>query len=461
MEKNICTSFNPIINKEIRNFLDQILEIKNGDLKFDSSPLHILFPEIFISNAAKFKKVISDNGISGKVYFACKSNKANIFLSTAVHNAIGVEVSSIYELNNVLKNGHFGEGIIVSGPLKNFDFLYLALECGSIISIDDILEINFIKNIYYKKGIKIKPKLVIRINFSDKSISKFGIPVNKLKQVFEMLKNNNFDLLGFSFHVNNYSVSERVKSIVCAIDQIKIARLYGFTADILDIGGGYTVNYINKNDWDYFLGLKESQTFKKIFFNNKKITDFYPYFSELSGEKFLDAILKSPFGGTSVCNVMNNLGIKLVIEAGRSLLDQCGITLMKIKGIKKIKNENLIFVDGNINNLSEQWFNSDFLVDPILIKKNTKNVKKKKVVGLICGNLCLEQDMLSWRRVKLDDPTRDDLLVFINTAGYQMDSNESEFHGIPLPNKILAIKNTNGWKVYDDKKFNYPFVQNI
>jgi diaminopimelate decarboxylase len=31
-----------------------------------------------------------------------------------------------------------------------------------------------------------------------------------------------------------------------------------------------------------------------------------------------------------------------------------------------------------------------------------------------------------------------DLLVYPNTAGYQMDSNESRFHDLPLPPKIAV-----------------------
>jgi diaminopimelate decarboxylase len=35
-------------------------------------------------------------------------------------------------------------------------------------------------------------------------------------------------------------------------------------------------------------------------------------------------------------------------------------------------------------------------------------------------------------------PRPGDLLVYVNTAGYQMDSNESAFHDLPLPPKIVV-----------------------
>jgi diaminopimelate decarboxylase len=46
--------------------------------------------------------------------------------------------------------------------------------------------------------------------------------------------------------------------------------------------------------------------------------------------------------------------------------------------------------------------------------------------------------MLTWRKIVF--PTRPepgDLLVYLNTAGYQMDSNESRFHELPLPPKVV------------------------
>ena len=33
-------------------------------------------------------------------------------------------------------------------------------------------------------------------------------------------------------------------------------------------------------------------------------------------------------------------------------------------------------------------------------------------------------------------PRAGDALVYLNTAGYQMDSNESPFHELPLPRKV-------------------------
>ncbi|EUA27842.1 diaminopimelate decarboxylase domain protein [Mycobacterium xenopi 4042] len=45
--------------------------------------------------------------------------------------------------------------------------------------------------------------------------------------------------------------------------------------------------------------------------------------------------------------------------------------------------------------------------------------------------------MLTWRKVVLPhEPRHGDMLIYPNTAGYQMDKNESQFHDLPLPRRL-------------------------
>ncbi|HEX8932722.1 MAG TPA: Y4yA family PLP-dependent enzyme, partial [Pseudonocardiaceae bacterium] len=54
------------------------------------------------------------------------------------------------------------------------------------------------------------------------------------------------------------------------------------------------------------------------------------------------------------------------------------------------------------------------------------------------GASCLEYDMVTWRKIPFPRvPRYGDLLVYPNTAGYQMDKNETEFHQIPLPVRVV------------------------
>lgn len=445
-----------ILSPNVNPLVDQFLSSQKNTLfsLMDAfgSPLHILFPQIFTRNVAAYQNILSKTHIDGKIYFACKANKSKTFLEMSSHEKIGVEVSSIHELKQALSHGIKGEDIIVSGPVKNVPFLLLGIIHDCLISIDDFIELRSIAAIIEKQTNNKKVKILLRINDITENISHFGIPILELKKVYQFLQETKtINLTGFSFHINNYSIEDRTTAIKIIINEIHKLHSYWFRCDTIDIGGGFTIEYVQEEQWNNFL----KQVNKSLFFASKNFTSFYPYFNQYPKEKFLNKILLSKIKGQkfTLKDKLKQEGLKLIIEPGRSLLDQCGVTLMRITAIKKLSSgDNIIFVDANINHLSEQWFNSEFLVDPVLISKLHK--ENGKFIASIAGNLCLEQDMISWRKIQFNQiPREDDILVYINTAGYQMDSNESSFQQIPIPEKISVYKLNNQWFWKLDKRF--------
>lgn len=143
--------------------------------------------------------------------------------------------------------------------------------------------------------------------------------------------------------------------------------------------------------------------------------------------------------------------MRLIIEPGRALLDQAGISVFRVQGVKDRTASDgyaQVTVQGSSFNLSEQWFNSEFLPDPLLLPASPR--PRSPFVACIGGATCLESDMLTWRKVAFDYPIQaGDLLIYLNTAGYQMDSNESPFHEAPLPHKVvLELRNPHlRWKL--------------
>ena len=62
--------------------------------------------------------------------------------------------------------------------------------------------------------------------------------------------------------------------------------------------------------------------------------------------------------------------------------------------------------------------------------------------------------MITWRKIEFKDtPEKGDLLIYYNTAGYQMDSNESMFHKIPLIEKYIVNKNDNKYRIRKDVSY--------
>ena len=112
--------------------------------------------------------------------------------------------------------------------------------------------------------------------------------------------------------------------------------------------------------------------------------------------------------------------------------------MLRVQGVKE-RGYAIITVDGTSLSLSEQWFNSEFLPDPVLISDSTRQPDGPVFPACVAGVSCLESDLLSWRKIPFPRrPAIGDLLVYLNTAGYQMDSNESPFHDLPLPPKVVV-----------------------
>ncbi|MET9872072.1 hypothetical protein ABZZ16_39300, partial [Streptomyces sp. NPDC006386] len=104
----------------------------------------------------------------------------------------------------------------------------------------------------------------------------------------------------------------------------------------------------------------------------------------------------------------------------------------------------VVTVDGSSLSLSEQWFSSEYLPDPVLLPARPDGAAGP-YAACVGGATCLESDMLTWRKVLLPArPAPGDLLVYPNTAGYQMDSNESPFHELPLPPKVVVDTDGDG-----------------
>ena len=385
--------------------LECLAEAYNLFALFDT-PANVIFVDQFISNINNFKDIFTRYFSRQNIFFSCKCNKSFALLKYASEQNCGIEVASNYELNDALK---FTKKIIASGPAKDDEYLNNSIGNGVLISVDDVEELKRIKEIN-------RPvRVLLRISDLLGKVSRFGININQIDLCLDIISNSLIQLEGCSFHINNYSLDDRVNAIN---EVLELAESKKLNISFIDIGGGIPTNYCSKDDYYNFL----KQNNKQMYFKEHFINDYYPYYSEIADEKALDYIFKK------VYKKLNKKGIEIIIEPGRSLLKNVGISIYEVQYMKNLFNgENIVVTNGNINN---------------------------SILASVAGNLCLEQDMITWRKIKFDTiPEKGDLLIYYNTAGYQMDSNESEFHKIPLVKKYVVKKNDNGYLIEEDKKY--------
>jgi diaminopimelate decarboxylase len=400
-------------------------------------PFHVLVAEQFDANLDAFLDAAREKGVPLRVYYAKKANKAATWVRRCAELGVGVDVSSSGELREALGHGVRGGHLVVTGPAKSDELQRLALLHGALIAVDAPDE--FARLIDLARALTAAPhpaRILLRARPSDMQVSRFGMTdaelddiVSRCTRLTDLIR-----LEGFSVHLGGYDPEPRAAEAARLARRCVDTRASGLEPTAVSIGGGFPVDYVDGGAWARFTDDPAH------FHAGRRFDGFYPYHSPRPGPEALRSVLRSPAtpGDPTVADLFRDAGLALLIEPGRALLDQAGFTVFRIQGVKGRDGYAILTVDGTSMSLSEQWFGSEFLPDPVLLSARPDESGGRPHQACVGGASCLESDMLTWRRVVLPRrPEAGDLLVYPNTAGYQMDSNESPFHELPLPPKVV------------------------
>ena len=408
------------------------------------SPLHVVLPQVFRENVVRLQNVFLDLGVEGSILYAKKANKANCFVKESANLGIGIDVASEAELSKALGSGVRGQNIGVTGPEKCDTLLTLAIRHQCLISIDALGELRRLVSL--AKRLHTPARILLRVCPDCQRSSRFGLTSHECESAMLHCRteSTHVRLEGFSFHLGGYSLLERAQSANTLIDMCFRAQGMGLSfCRKVDMGGGLPVQYVDPDKWSEFL----SQDSPQHYHANKLLGGFYPYGAAIHGPKALRELLDQPIeSGITLADKARKQGIGFIVEPGRALLDQAGFSIFGVQGVKNRYNTDgyaIVTVQGSSLSLSEQWFNSEYLPDPVLLDADESRFCPT-FIACVGGSTCLECDMVTWRKVRFPRAiSPGDTLVYLNTAGYQMDSNESPFHEARLPFKVVVEHQAN------------------
>ncbi|WP_371681356.1 Y4yA family PLP-dependent enzyme [Streptomyces sp. NBC_01276] len=405
-------------------------------------PFHFLLPEAFDTNLRGMREALASAGVEGFVYFAKKANKAAVFVERAAAGGAGVDVASVGELREALGHGTRGEHLVVTGPAKDPALLHLAVRHGALIAVDALDELDALVALV-GGGLagRIRPaRILLRCLPPDRPHSRFGLSEPELATALDrcVRAGDALRMEGFAFHLSGYALQPRADLAARLVGLCLTARVRGLEASRISIGGGLPVSYTDAESWRGFLQGQHSGHYHagRTFHTG----DFYPYHSPVAGPEALAALLatRPESHGHPLSRLLRDSGVLLLLEPGRSLLHQAGATVFRVQGVKERAGYRILTVDGTSLSLSEQWFNSEYLPDPVLLSRDP-GAERGTFPASVGAATCLESDLLTWRKIPFPAlPRTGDLLVYPNTAGYQMDSNESSFHDLALPPKVVV-----------------------
>lgn len=427
------------------------------------SPLNVLFPEQLAENVASFKRVFSDHGLSGRIFFAHKSNQSHSLIRQLATEAVCTDVASLEELRHALASGFSGDRLEATGP-KSPSFIALSLQHGVVLNVDSLAELKDIEQV--ARALKLKERARVLLRFSGffaahtpvlQKQSRFGIAFGARAEALDFVaRSKHLTLLGFSFHLDTVTIDERVVAVENCLTAFDEALALGLEPSVLNIGGGFKISYLeSEEEWQTYvsalkqaaLGAGEQLTWQNNFFGLaadqgvlRGKLNTYSYFEPRPGALFLNDVLNAELPSLAnqrLADVLRDNMIELWIEPGRALLDQCGITIARVNSVKVASSGDTL-VNLNMKRQDLSFLDQEVFVDPLVLTKEREGAPQSV---FFTGNLCLEGDLIFRHKVYLPVvPKAGDLVAFINTAAYMMDFSSTNSIMQPPARRVAVVR---------------------
>ncbi len=439
------------------------------------SPVNILSSQPMPGHIDEIQSAAAACSIRLGVYFACKTNKSPAFVDAAVRARIGVDVASESEIETVLQRGVSPKNIVCTASIKSQALLDRCLSNSITIVVDNHDEVDAVAACAANSHTM--SKIAIRLGgFAHQGTrlpTRFGFDACGSMDWLERISQLPLEIRGVHFHLDGCQSDQRVSGLRQSLIWIERLRCLGHAADFIDIGGGFPVSYLDDSptprasssaakQWAYFWQMHSEALQGKrspITYRNHGLgrvwaggqmhgqANVYPTYQPLSRGEWLANILNADIvhgsdQTTTIAEALLQRGLELRCQPGRSLVDDCGMTVARVEFRKRSHDADEWFIGLSMNRTQYRTTHDEFLVDPILVPTNEITPTKDnsgEIAGYLVGAYCTEYELLSLRKLRFPYGVRvGDLIVFPNTAGYLMHFMESRCHQIPLAENVVC-----------------------
>jgi len=431
-------------------------------------PLHVMFLEQWERNAAAFLQVARRLYPKTLIFFAVKSNPCRGAVRAAKRCGLGVDAASEHELQAALEEGIAPERITCNGNAKSFAYLRMATGAGAILSVDNDDELDQLEEI----AASTTEKLPILLRFRGMPLSgltsddqataadwtKFGFHISDAERLLERLRRSNaLRFAGVSAHIGtqiaNPAGYERLLTHLLALCERASAQ--GLPVERIDLGGGFPVRFLTETEWTSFTRRLRDRLSgdvpdsSSVTWNDLPLgyahllasRDASPqwigkaYWTDHPGAEMLEYLLRFRFDdGRTTTDRLAALGSPtLVIEPGRSMAANAGVTLTQVTGTKTVLGHHVVSLDMGINNHGTNLITPDIFPAAVL----PQAPDDVPIEAFLAGRLCFSGDMISKVKISLNRlPRRGERFALYATGAYSADHFASNSCGFPRPGKI-------------------------
>lgn len=381
------------------------------------TPLYVVSEDIILERFNEIKKDFIEKHENTMAVYASKAFLTKEMARIVKREGLGMDVVSGGELYTAIKVDFPMEKIVFHGNNKTLDEIEMAVKynVGRIV-VDNFYELELLDKMAskYKKKVNILFRITPGVNsHTHKYIrtgqvdSKFGVPLNEniiYEAILKAINSNYIELKGFHFHIGSQlqESETHVKSIKVLTSLMKeVKDELGFITKELNTGGGYGIHY-NGNE------------------SRKPLS----YFTDAMMEEL-----------EKECRKYNLERPRVVIEPGRWVVGEAGITLYTIGSIKNIPNvRTYVGIDGGMpDNPRPSLYDAQY--EALIANKVDEEITD---IVTIAGKCCESGDILIWD-LKTPHIESGDILAVLSTGAYNY-SMASNYNRIPRPAVVMISK---------------------
>jgi diaminopimelate decarboxylase len=324
------------------------------------------------------------------------------------------EVVSRLEYDLAVKIGENPERIIFNGPVKTKDDIFKALHNKSILNIDSLYEIEYVKEYCFNHPEEMI-KIGLRLNFplldggesllqDGYEVGRFGICVENgnLQTAINMLSDvRNVKIVGLHGHFSTKTRSVKAYRLITKKLCVLAKHFFKYTLEYIDIGGGF------------YGELPKGFHFKAPSFND---------YAEAIGET-----MNKEFAGWEKKPL-------LIIEPGISMVANVFRFAAKVIEVKNVRDKTFVLVDGSVHNIKPTMHKNNLPMQ--VITQNEGGNRNSQKTFSIVGYTCMEKDYLA-HNVVSPIPCIGDYVLFDNVGAYTIVFNPPFIKERPA---VIAIK---------------------
>ncbi len=398
----------------------QALHCESVDLaevaRLYGTPTYVYSATTMADNYARLARSLS--GLDARICYAVKANPCLAVIRQFAKLGAAFDFASAGELRRVLAAGADGRSSVFAGVGKTEEEIAFALENAVMVfHIESEPELARINHVAGRLGVT--AGVAIRINpdvdagthpkiTTGTVADKFGIALAAAPAVCETAaKLKHITLRGLQIHIGSQMTSTApLAEAVARVTPLALDLRQRHGIDYFSIGGGIGIEY------------RDALASGRTGWVEEQPADRRP----LTFESY----------GAALTPVLGPLGMRIVVEPGRSLVGNAGVLLARVEYVKRGQGRNFIIVDAGMNDLIRPaLYDAYHEIVPL-----QRDSMRRALVADVVGPVCESSDCFARDR-RLQEIGEGEFLAFMSAGAYGR-SMSSRYNSRPLPAEVIV-----------------------